>query len=105
MRSLFAVDFTSSLNHSDIREVAEDIGPIPLGIRFRSFRYNEFKALDNHEKTLTVTEDLELGESADLQECILIWPLPPRRIAHLDEIETWVAVPAEGFADFRYNHS
>ncbi len=53
MRSQSAVDFTSSLNHSDIREV---------------------------------TEDLEPGEKTSFQECILIWPLLSRHIAHLDEI-------------------
>lgn len=105
MRSLFAVDFTSSLNHSDIRGVAEYTGAVPLEIRYRPFRCTESEALDNHEKTLTVMEDLESRESASFQDCILIWPLFSRHVAHLDEIETWVAVPAEGFADFRYNHS
>lgn len=94
MRSLFAVDFTSSLNHSDIRKVAEGTEPIPLGVRYRSFRCKEFEALDDHEKPLTVTGDFEPGESACFQECILIWPLFSRHIAHLDEIETWATLGA-----------
>ncbi len=94
MRSLFAVDFTSSLNHSDIRKVAEDTGPIHLGVRYRSFRCKEFEALEDHEKPLTVTGDLEPGESAGFQECILIWPLFSRHLALLDEIETRAALGA-----------
>lgn len=105
MRSLFAVDFTSSLNHSDIRGVAENTWAVPVEIRYRSFRCTESEALDHQEKTLTVMEDLESGESAGFQECILIWPLPSRHIIHLDEIETWVAVGGPGSADCRYNHS
>ena len=105
MRSLFAVDFTSSLNHSDFIGVAKNTGPTPLGVRYRSFRCTESEALDHQEKTLTVMEDLESGESDGFQECILIWPLPSRHIVHLDEIETWVAVGGPGSANFRHNHN
>ncbi len=92
MRSIFAVDFTSSLNHSDIREFVENTRPIPLGVRDRSFRCKELEALDNHEKPLTVTGEFEPGESAGLQEYILIWPLFSRHVAHLDEIEIWATL-------------
>lgn len=105
MRSLFAVDLTSSLNHSDIREFAENTGPIPLGVRYRSFRCTESAPLDHQEKTLTVMEDLESGESASYQECILNWPVFSHHVAHLDEIETWVAVGAPGSANFRHDHN
>ena len=92
MRSQSAVDFTSSLNHSDIRKVAEGTEPIPLGVRYRSFRCKEFEALDDREKPLTVTGDIEPGEGAGLQEYILIWPLFSRHLAHLDEIEIWATL-------------
>lgn len=94
MRSLFVVDFTSSLNHSDIRGVAVNTSPIPLEVRYRSFRCKEFEALDDQEKPLTVTGDFEPGESVGFQECILIWPLFSRHIAHLDETETWATLGA-----------
>jgi hypothetical protein len=105
MRSQPITDFTSSLNHSDIRGVVENAGPNPLEVRHRSFRCKESEALDHQEKSLTVMDDPEPEESACFQECTLNWPLFSRHVADLDEIEIRAAVGTQASTNFRYNHN